>query len=113
MGKIEKIQRFVEKGKVDKLAAITQENDKEIRMAAVDGLGKLIENEMALYALAGMMDDPDADIRRAVVLALGNGNGSYVETQLQYCLDHEKNGQVLEAAREALKKVKGNGETIS
>ena len=30
MGKIEKIQRFVEKGKVDKLAAITHENDKEI-----------------------------------------------------------------------------------
>lgn len=56
MGKIEKIQRFVEKGKVDKLAAITHENDKEIRMAAVDGLGKLIENEMALYALAGVMD---------------------------------------------------------
>ena len=52
MGKIEKIQRFVEKGKVDKLAAITHENDKEIRMAAVDGLGKLLENEMALYALA-------------------------------------------------------------
>ena len=59
------------------------------------------------------MDDPDANIRRAVVLALGNGHGSYVETQLQYCLEHEKDGQVLEAAREALRKVKENGETIS
>ncbi|MDO4339990.1 MAG: HEAT repeat domain-containing protein [Eubacteriales bacterium] len=106
MSKLEKIRKYVEKGKADKLIAITHEKDKEIRIAAIEGLGDLIGSEKALNTLVAMLDDQDADIRRAVVHALGKSEGSYVETQLQYCLSHEKNETVLETARESLTKVK-------
>ena len=36
MSKLEKIQKYVEKGKVDKLIAITHEKDKEVRIAAIE-----------------------------------------------------------------------------
>lgn len=106
MGKLEKIQKYVKKGNADKLAVLASGKEKEIRMAAIEGLGEVISNEKALNTLVGMLEDGDADIRRAVVAAMGKSEGSYVETQLRYCLSHEKDEKVLETARESLTKVK-------
>lgn len=83
--------------------ALAGDSDKEVRVAAIKGLGKLSENEDALNTLVNMEEDSDADIREAVVTALGDATGSYVETQLSYCLGHEKDPKVLEAARNSLK----------
>jgi len=59
--------------------------------------------------LVGILKDDDADIRKAVVTAFGNSEESYVETQLQYCLFHEKDTKMSKAAGEALTKVKESG----
>lgn len=106
MGKIEKIEKLTQKGKVGKLISLAGDKDKDVRVAAIAGLGKLAENEDSLNALIGMMENEDPDIRKAVVTALGDSKGSYVETKLRYCMSHEKDSQVLEAAREALKKIR-------
>ncbi len=106
MGKIEKIEKLAQKGKASKLVSFTRDKDKSVRLAAIAGLSKVVENEDALNTLVGLMEDEDQDIRKAVVTALGESKGSYVETKLSYCLSHEKDPQVLEAAREALKKVR-------
>lgn len=106
MGKLEKIERFIAKGKGDKVAAITHDGDKTVRLAAIAGLGRLIDQEVSLNTLVSMMEDEDPDIRKAVVTALGETKGSYVETKLRYCLSNEKDEQVLEAARNSLAKIK-------
>nr|WP_296832751.1 HEAT repeat domain-containing protein [uncultured Marvinbryantia sp.] len=106
MGKLEKVQKYVKKGNADKLAALANDKDKEIRMAAIEGLGEINSNERALNTLVGLLEDDDADIRRAVVAALGKSEGSYVETQLRYCLSHEKDERVLETAKESLARMK-------
>ncbi|EET62713.1 hypothetical protein BRYFOR_05063 [Marvinbryantia formatexigens DSM 14469] len=106
MGKLDKIQKYVKKGKADKLAAIAYEKDKEARLAAIEGLGELISDEKALNTLVAILEDEDADVRRAVATALGKSEGSYVETQLRYCLGHEKDETVLEAARKSLERIK-------
>lgn len=108
MGKLEKIEKYAAKGKADKLAALAHDSDKSVRLDAVSSLGKLTSNEVSLNTLVGMMDDSDADIRKAVAVALGESRGSYVETQLRYCLSHEKDEQVLEAARNSLEKIKNS-----
>lgn len=61
MGKIDKIEKYVKKGKADKLAAL----------AAISGLEKLISDEQSLNALIGMLENGDTEIK-------GNqhGNGS-------------------------------------
>ena len=105
MDKLGKIEKLVKKGKADKLAAMTHGTDKEIRIAAISGLEKLIENEAALNCLVGLMEDADADVRKAAVSALGAASGSYVETRLRYCLGHENDGAVLEAAAASLAKM--------
>ena len=107
MSKIEKVEKYIKSGKVHKLVALTKDKDKEVCLAAIRGLGKLAENEDALNTLVNMEEDSDADIREAVVTALGDATGSYVETQLSYCLGHEKDPKVLEAARNSLKKIRG------
>lgn len=106
MAKIEKIQKYVKKGNADKLAAMASDKDKEIRMAAIQGLGEVISNEKALNTLVALLEDGDADIREAAVAALGKSEGSYVETQLRYCLSHEKDERVVKTARESLARVR-------
>ncbi len=97
MGKTDKINKLTEKGKTDKLAALAKDKDREVRLAAIEGLQKTPETEASLNTLIGMLDDSDAEIRKAVVTTLGYSRGSYVETHLHYCLSHEKDESVLEA----------------
>ena len=102
MGKIEKVEALAQKGKADKLIKFTRDTDKQVVLAAVRALGDLAGNEDALNALVGMMEHEDAGVRKEVVTAIGKSNGSYVKTQLMYCVGHEKDAQVLQAAKEAL-----------
>lgn len=103
MGKIEKL---VSKGKGEKLVHFANDKDKEVRLAAIAGMGNMIENEDVRNTVVGLTEDSDAEIRKAAITALGCGSGSYVETRLRYCLTHEKDEQVLQAVRDALAKQK-------
>ncbi|MCD8397339.1 MAG: HEAT repeat domain-containing protein [Lachnospiraceae bacterium] len=108
MGKVDKVNKLVEKKKTDKLTALTKDKDKEVRLAAIEGLGKVPENEDSLNTLIKCMEnDSDADIRKAAAVTLGDSEGDYVETHLRYCLSHEKDESVLAAIRESLTKIKG------
>lgn len=106
MSKIEKIEKYIKAGKVDKLVSLSRNDDKSVRLAAIAGLGKLIEHEASLNALVSMTEDEDADIREAVVTAFGESDSSYVETKLTYCISNEKETKVLEAAKRSLAKVR-------
>lgn len=106
MSKIEKIEKYIREGKVKKLVSLSRSNDKAVRLAAIAGLGRLAENEVSLNALVSLSGDSDADIREAVAVAFGESGGSYVESQLTYCISHEKETKVLDAAKRSLTKIR-------
>lgn len=108
MGKIDKIEKYVKSGKVKKVITLALNDDKEVRLAAIAGLGKLVESEDAMNALINMMDDIDVDIREAAVTALGESRDSYVETQLSYCISHDKEAKVIDAAKKSLEKIRAS-----
>ncbi len=105
MGKIDKVNKLVEKGKTDKLASLAQDRDKEVRLAAIEGLGRVPLTEDSQNILVRMIDDPDPEIRRAIVTSLGLSGDSYVETHLRLRLSQEKDASVIPAIREALGRI--------
>lgn len=107
MSKADKVEKFIKSGKIDKLAALAYDTDKEVVLAAISGLEKLVSNEQSLNALVGMLDNGDPEIRKAAVTALGTAEGSYVETRLKYFINGEMDPEVLQAAKDALAKVMG------
>ncbi|MCD8148307.1 MAG: HEAT repeat domain-containing protein [Clostridiales bacterium] len=109
MGKIEKIEKYAAKGKMDKLTVLAHDPEKTIRIAVAEKLANMTENATALNILVQMVRDQDADVRKAAVTALGKGSGSYVVTQLQYCLAHEQEEEVLKAAKNSLDILRSSG----
>ena len=106
MGKIEKIEKYTQKGKAGKLVSLTHDKDKSVCLAAIRGLGKMADKEDAQNTLIGLLDSDDLDIREAAVTALGGATGSYVETRLRYCLSHETDERILKAVRNSLANIK-------
>ncbi|MCD7842738.1 MAG: HEAT repeat domain-containing protein [Lachnospiraceae bacterium] len=105
MGKIDKVAKLVEKGKTDKLIALAQDKDKEVRLAAIEGLGQVPQTEDSQNVLIRMEEDPDPEIRKAIIKTLGLSGDSYVITHLRLSLSHEKDESVVAAIREALAKI--------
>ncbi|MCD8012485.1 MAG: HEAT repeat domain-containing protein [Lachnospiraceae bacterium] len=106
MSKLDKVKKAAEKGKVDKLITYAKDAYKGVRLAAITGLGEQTESEASLNALIRMMDNSDPDVRREVAASLGSFKGSYVETQLQYYLFHEKDETVLDEIKMSLDNVR-------
>ncbi len=52
-----------------------------------------------------MEDEPGPEIRKAIIVALGNSGDSYVETHLRLSLTHETDESIKTAIREALAKI--------
>jgi HEAT repeat protein len=79
------------------------DEDRMVRLAAVDALGE-IGDVRAFEHLESMLDDPDSDVRFACVVALGNlGDKRAVGTLARAC--HDSNGFVRTMAREMMKKL--------
>ena len=105
MSKLDKVKKYAEKGKEDKLIALANDSDKEVRIAAIHGLAS-IGKEDSFNALIHMMDDSDTDIKISVIEALGNSHSSYADTHLRYALAHETDAKIQDAIRKALAALK-------
>ncbi|MCD7807652.1 MAG: HEAT repeat domain-containing protein [Lachnospiraceae bacterium] len=102
MGKIEKVAKYVEKGKTDKLISLAQDKDKEVRLAAIEGLGQVPQTEDSQNVLIRMEEDPDPEVRKAIIKTLGLSGDSYVITHLRLVLSREKDESMIAVIREAL-----------
>lgn len=102
MSKLHKVEKCIEKKKEDELIKLAEDKDKEVRLAAIGGLGKMFGTDNACNALISMMTDVDAEIRLACVKALGELKDDRAETHLRHYLEHEKDPQVVQAMHDAL-----------
>jgi HEAT repeat protein len=79
------------------------DEDRMVRLAAVDALGAIGDTRAREY-LENMLGDPDSDVRFACVVALGNlGDKQSVGALAKACAD--SNGFVRTMAREMMKKL--------
>ena len=106
MGKLEKLEKFSAKGKVDKILPLAQGSDQQTSLAAIQALGNFISQADVMGALAKVLDSGDAERRKAAAAAFAKAEGSYAESVLMHRMEREKDESVRDAMRESLASVK-------
>lgn len=105
--KTSKIEKAVAKRNASVLIALAGEKDKEIRDAAIAGLGK-VKNEDSYNALIAMLRSPDAAIRVAVADALADSGDGKARAHIDHMLSAETDENVKTALRKAIAKLHTN-----
>lgn len=109
MSKLDKIQKLVQKGKSDKLVALTGNKDPEVRQAAIRALGE-IGDEQSLNTLVVLIRSDNPDDRAEAVRSLGelaikDSRNTAAKTHLQHLKTNEKEPVVIKALEETMNKI--------
>ena len=88
MGKLEKIEKCVQKGKEDELVKLVHDRDKNVRLAAIAGLGRAGKDNACNVLITLLLDD-DPEIRSASASALGDLGDPRAHTLLMHHLGVE------------------------
>lgn len=100
----EKIQRWTEKGRVNRVLKAAENPKPNIRRAAIEALGKL-NTEESFNSLVLALRDSDPEIRRLATKALGvQGNPLAVE-HLRHVSLRDGDDEVKKLAVEALRRI--------
>lgn len=108
MGKLEKVQKDLEKGKESSLIKLSRDKDKEVRLAAIAAMGKIGKDDSFNIMVPDMLIDEDPDIRAATALALGEMKNTHASAHLRYYLEREKDEKVVAAFRNAIAALGGS-----
>lgn len=101
MGKLDKVNKLIEKGNEKGLLKLAGDKDKEVKLAAIGGLGKVGKDD-SFNVMITFLIDPDADIRAAAAAALGTMGNNHANAHLRYHLNNEKDPKVIEAMKVAI-----------
>ena len=104
MGKLEKIEKCVQKGKEGELVKLVHDRDKNVRLAAIAGLGRAGKDNACNVLITLLLDD-DPEIRSA----LGDLGDPRAHTLLMHHLGVEKDERVAAAIKDAVGKLHGGG----
>ncbi len=63
MGKLEKIEKCVQKGKEDELVKLVHDRDKNVRLAAIAGLGRAGKDNACNVLITLLLDDDQSSSR--------------------------------------------------
>lgn len=104
--KLKKIDRLVERNKGDALAALGNDKNPEVRLSAIQGMGK-VGGDAAYNTAVTLLRDPDPGIRGAAATALGDMGRSHGRVHIEHQIAHETDPQVKPLLRAALSKLHG------
>lgn len=107
MSKLDKIQKCIEKGKESPLVKLSADKDKEVRLAAIAGMGKVGKDDSFNAMVPSMLIDEDPDIRCAAAAALGEMKNPHASAHLRYYLERESDEKVKSAIKSAIASLGG------
>ena len=91
--KLGKVEKAIEKRKLDKLAELMMDKDEAVRLAAIDGLGKLKAEDM-VNPLITLLRDPSAQVRVHAAQALGSIGDPHSKAHIVHAAQAEKDEAV-------------------
>lgn len=100
----EKIQKWAQKGKINKVLKAADNSKVNIRKAAITALGEL-DFEESFHKLVSTLRDPDPEIRGLAAKALGVQAKPLAIEHLRYVATNDDDKDVRNIATEALKMV--------
>ena len=103
--KTEKIEKAIEKKHESALIAFAHDKDKQTRLSAIIGIGKIGTDE-GFNCLIPMLGDADPDVRAASATALGELGNAHAHAHLSFHLKSEQDENVKKALQAALAKIK-------
>ena len=101
MAKLDKVQKSIEKWKEAPLMKLAADRDKEVRLAAIAGLGQISRDD-GYNTLISSLHDADPKIRAAVAHALGQLKNEHASAHLSHLLETEQDATVKQAVQDAL-----------
>ena len=100
----EKIQKWTQKGKVNKVLKAADNSKPNIRKAAISALGEL-DFEESFHKLVSTLRDPDPEIRGLAAKALGIQANPLAVEHLRHVGTNDEDENVRNLAIEALKMI--------
>lgn len=104
--KSEKIRKWGEKGKKDKLIEMLNKGDSKYRAEAAKAMGK-VNNTDVINVLVSTLRDDDPAVRANVIESLGNLKARNAEEHIRRAIESETDPAIKEKAQIALDKVRG------
>ncbi len=101
MSKLEKVKKYVESKKEGKLLKLVHDKDQQVRLAAIEGLGKVGKDD-GFNALITLIADENGTIRAASARALGELGNEHAVAHLVYRMEHETDQEVISAIKNAI-----------
>ena len=101
---LNKVAKAIEKNNEQALLKLVNNKNKEVQLAAIKGLGAVAGEDSNNYLISNLRS-PDADIREATAVALGNQGYSHAHEFLSHQLKIEKDARVAAALSEAMRKL--------
>ena len=102
--KMDKIEKLAQKGQEEKLVEFLKDKKEDVRLAAIDALGKCT-GDVAFNALVPLVHNEDPAVRIRTAAALSNMKQPRARTFLEHQREIEKDASVLKAIEEALAKI--------
>jgi HEAT repeat protein len=104
---MDKIEKWIEKGNVDKLQKILDKGSREEKAEVFEALGK-IGNEHAINLLIANLRNADQEIKKGCVIALGETGENRAMEFLRKITRDEPGSAFADLAREAMHKLAGS-----
>ena len=105
--KLDKIEKYAQKGNADKLKGMVGDKKPEVRFAAIDALGRC-SDEVAFNTLTTLINTPDAETRIHVVRSLAATKQPKVRAFLEHREDLETDPKVKAVIAEVCKNAKSS-----
>ena len=107
MAKIDKVDKALAKKNYELLVDLSKDKDKEVRLAAIDGLAS-IRDEIGMNTLIMILNDPDVQIRVAAAKGLGKIGNEHAKVHLEFRIKKESDPNVIAAMTECKKMLKAH-----
>jgi len=96
-----KAEKAVAKNKPNVLIGLLSNKDEAVRIAAIDGLGKLKSND-GMNPLINLLHDPSANIRRHAALGLAAIGDGHAKAHISFAIEKESDASARDGMQQAL-----------